>query len=312
MKFITLFILVNIILGAAIASLNVPILGWSSKEKFFSKSQINEYNQHQFKSLLSHIIKDGSFETLTIFVEPKLRSDQLSAIFDSYSSKSNGGNLNTLKTSFESAASNVYIPYTQTSGSFVSSVISQIKDEINGQLIVAKDFNSQFDIEGATIVSLDSVSDISNIMKNKVLDVLIVVLPNEIESQDQIISKFETLSGSNFVSFFTSESASEVDIKMNFQHNVISRQEFVSHLVNADSASKHSSEAPPAPTPAPSSSSSSGSEEGQHKYFNYFTGPIMETYLIIGILLAIFFTGLCCLLDLQVPDRYEAPKQKVL
>jgi len=301
MKFITLFVLINIILGAAIAaSLNVPILGWSSKEKFFSKSQINEYNQHQFKSLLSHIIKDGSFETLTIFVEPKLRSDQLSAIFDSYSTKSNGGILKSLKNTFESAESNVYIPYTHTSGAFVSTVVSQIKNQINGQLFVAKDFASDFNIEGATVVSLDSVSDISNVMSNNVLDVLIVVLPNDFKSQDQVISRFQTLVGSTkFVSFFTSESASEVDIKMNFEHNLITRQDFESKLLEQTVESSTSSD-------------SSSSEPGQKKYFNYFTGPVMETYLIIGILLAIFFTGLCCLLDLQVPDRYEAPKQKVL
>lgn len=42
---------------------------------------------------------------------------------------------------------------------------------------------------------------------------------------------------------------------------------------------------------------------------NYFTGPILETFMIMIALFIMVMVGICNLCNLQVPEQYENPKQ---
>ncbi|KYQ99916.1 hypothetical protein DLAC_11566 [Tieghemostelium lacteum] len=295
-KALSLFLVFNIILGAALASV-VPIMGWSSRDKLFDEKEIKTtYKSEQFKSLLQNILIEKDTEIVTIFVEPRLRSDEISKIFDSYSTNSNGGSFKDLKKFFEDAKSTTFIPLAESYGHFVSSVLSKLSIE-KSNIYIAKDESSLFKVAYANIVSLDSLP--KSILSNKIVDILVVVLPDnqDYSQHNSIIKKVQSFIGDNdYVSFFTSESGSAVDMALSFpvENNIESLQ--------AGSGSAPTPTPTTTPTPTPSNSG----------YFNYFTGPIIETYFVVSILLAILFSGICCLADLQVPDRYESPKQKIL
>ncbi|EAL70696.1 hypothetical protein DDB_G0273537 [Dictyostelium discoideum AX4] len=289
-----IFLLLNIVLGAVLSSY-VPILGWSSKDNVFPSNSVNKYTQEHFKTLIQSIINENSVETLTIFVEPKvLRSDQLSTVFDSYSSNSNGGLFKNLKNSVEESKSHIFVPSSEVG---VLNIVSQLKG-IKGSVFVAKESDTQFEIEGAQNILLSEASKIQPTLSNKVVDIVVVLLA---QNQDSTIKQFQSVvEKSSFVSFFTAASAHEFDVQATFNKQV--EQSFLQDGSSSlNSASQQGS-----------GSSSSGSNEPTKQHFTYVTGPVLSAYLIISILLAILFTGICCISDLQVPDRYEAPKSKVL
>ncbi|KAM9997530.1 hypothetical protein ACTFIZ_011022 [Dictyostelium cf. discoideum] len=288
-----IFLLLNIVLGAVLSSY-VPILGWSSKDNVFPSNSVNKYTQEHFKTLIQSIINENSVETLTIFVEPKLRSDQLSTVFDSYSSNSNGGLFKNLKNSVEESKSHIFVPSSEVG---VLSIVSQLKG-IKGSVFVAKESDTQFEIEGAQNILLSEASKIQPTLSNKVVDIVVVLLA---QHQDSTIKQFQSVvEKSSFVSFFTAASAQEFDVQATFNKQV--EQSFLQDAAPLNSDSQQSSQ----------QSSGSGSNEPTKQHFTYVTGPVLSAYLIISILLAILFTGICCISDLQVPDRYEAPKSKVL
>ncbi|KAN0004625.1 hypothetical protein ACTFIU_001863 [Dictyostelium citrinum] len=289
-----IFLLLNIVLGAVLSSY-VPILGWSSKENVFPSNSVNKYTQEHFKTLIQSIINENSVETLTIFVEPKvLRSDQLSTVFDSYSSNSNGGLFKNLKNSVEESKSHIFVPSSEVG---VLSIVSQLKD-IKGSVFVAKESNTQFEIEGAQNILLSEASKIQPTLSNKVVDVVVVLLA---QHQDSTIKQFQSVvEKSSFVSFFTAASAHEFDVQATFNKQV--EQSFLNGEAKESSSTNQN----------PTGSGSTGSTVPTKQHFTYVTGPVLSAYLIVAILLAILFTGICCISDLQVPDRYEAPKSKVL
>ncbi|EGC31164.1 hypothetical protein DICPUDRAFT_99296 [Dictyostelium purpureum] len=281
MKAAIIFILFNILLGVVLSTY-VPILGWSSQEKLFKKTHIShKYNQDQFKNLIQSIVDENNVETLTIFVEPKLRTDQLSNIIESYSSHNNGGEFKSLMKSFEKSKSSVYIPYSLGG-------VSKILSEIKGSILVY----GQAEIKGAK--QINELSEIRSTLSNGKVDIVVVVLD---KNQDETIRKVESIvEKSSFASFFTAESAQEFNIQENYVKQMSESKVVTKETINNNPDLEASSEVPT-----------------HHKYFNFFTGPVLESYLIVGILLAILFTGLCCITDLQVPDRCEvAPKQKLL
>ncbi|EFA77739.1 hypothetical protein PPL_12351 [Heterostelium album PN500] len=283
----TLFLIATVLFGITIASLNIPIIGWSSNKVFIKNEILESYSADQFKELLVSLIKGSESdvisaskpEIITIFVQQQLRTDELSTIFDSYNEKPQS-DLQSMKDSIEGAASSIFIPYTTTSGSFVSSVLKSISNSIEGSLVVASD--SEFTVEGDRAHHLETNP---------------IHQEYDFQQENECVNAVNNvLKGVESVSFFTGENATPLEFPMQFQDF----QEPVYHFSMFQD------------TPNASNTTDNSTGNGTSDYFNYFPGPIIEAYLVVFILLVIFFMGLCCILDLQVPDRYEAPKQKIL
>ncbi|EGG19884.1 hypothetical protein DFA_06987 [Cavenderia fasciculata] len=323
MKFaLSLIILSAICCSVAFAaSLNIPIIGWSNEKIFLQNEVINTFEASQFESMLNSMIKGQSTplikkhmpELITIFVEDTLRTDELSTILGSYKQNSDGGDLSAIKSNMESAGSSVFIPYATTSGNFVSSILNSLASDFQGQIYVASESASSFKIAGASHIELTNIKKSlpSSIFSNQVADILVVVLPKTesyAQHNEHIKQVSKIVESKDTVTFFTAENITPLSFNLDQENEVVSSfgSRAFDPVVNANSSSGSNSSA------SSSSSSSGGKTGGGDDYFNYFTGPVLETYLVVMILLAILFTGICCIGDLQVPDRYEAPKQKIL
>ncbi|GAM27178.1 hypothetical protein SAMD00019534_103530 [Acytostelium subglobosum LB1] len=294
MKLITLFLVASVLCGLTLASLNIPIIGWSSQNAFIKSEIFDTYSSEQFREMLSNLVSGQSSdivnsikpELITIFVEQQLRTDELSSLFDSYSNQP-ASKVASLKSNIEAARTSIFIPYVSTSGSFLSSVLSTIS--IDGTIYVATESNSDFHVNGASYIRLNQIkATASSSISNNKVDILVVVLPED--NQNQYFEQINSVEG-NSVNFFTAENPTPLGFTMKFEQE---KQAVYDAAVLADS------------------NSTTNGTNSTSDYINYFPGPVLEAYLIVFILLVILFAGICCIADLQVPDKYEAPKQKVL
>jgi len=120
-------------------SLTSPVLMWSNKNAFALKNEqkVDVLSANNVESILSDAFKANP-EVVVVFVEPHLRTEQLSILADAYQSHPTGGAFSHLKSAIENSVSSVVVPYVsvQTEESLASEIVSGVLSHVNNAKVI--------------------------------------------------------------------------------------------------------------------------------------------------------------------------------
>lgn len=311
-----------------LSSYTVPVLMWSDKQ-LFTKSQVTDtvstedidfaltslFNKNTNKaSKISSVFNEDATtpEVVILFVESKLRTDQVPFIASAYGSTP-GGSLSHLKSSMEAAKSTLAMPYAAVSGVTLldQTLLDLIDQTASGNVFMSSVGGSQLFSRIKQLSSVKSV-ELSNIMStlqannaftNGVADLVIVCFDttSDFSQHDSIIADLlKSISAKgNYVAAYTANMPSASNMIWTFEeHN---KEEFA-RIVDLYMDEPLTDGNGTGNTTNPNST--------HHKRINYFPGPFLEALLVVAILLTMLFTGACAIFSLQTPDKWEAPKIK--
>lgn len=282
----------------------VPLVLWSGSNYFSGKNTqyLNvvkeediEYSLQSLLGLTTASQNDAlnlhfkQFETqkpevVALFVEPKLRTAELSVANVHYLKK----------VVMETSASSFVIPYAIVGRSqpflqIFSNVIPQLTQ---ASVIIASPPESTIEIAGATSTTpeklLDVLNENSGIFSNGVTDLIVVFFAEkdtaQLEDDDRYIAQLEQeiklRTNGNYVGVFSANSPSSTNVLRSFAATPEELTRIVRDQLPSDT------------------------------YTSYFPGIIWEAIIVVVTLLIIALVGICCTVQLQTPARFETPKQR--
>jgi hypothetical protein len=306
---------------------SIPLFAWSSNQIF------SQHNEQILQTLTEQDIEDtlkalllkaegktfiteiqGTPEAVIIFIEPKLRTDQVPHFGSAYSTSPSGGAFSFLKNIVESSKSSLVAPYVTASNqySLLDSLLVSVTRNMKGQgsVLLVSDAGASIlpELSGQSGVQTTTLSELkgySNLFTNGVADLIVVCLSEadtvkEFEAHDELIGSLSqlvsTATSGNFVGIYTGNSVTSSDIITTFE-NPNAYLFRPSYLVDRYWTSV---EVDPDNT--------TGNGTGPR---TYLTGPILETFMVVIALITMVFVGMCNLCKLQTPETYEVPKPQI-
>jgi len=248
----------------------------------------------------------GTPEIIALFVLPQLRTDEVTSFSDAYDVVSTGGMFPNLQRIMESSKSSFVAPYF-TIGNHVSLLevpLTHVSDSIKqGSIVISRDASSSSmfsllsKLDGVSTVSMEDLKELlrghSNVFASGVTDLLIVCFDNSsrsLASYDALLGEMTALlsnsTSGNYVALFTANTPSPSSLLWQFPEEQV--------FPGIPPAFLHLA--------LPNNNANITS-------LNYLSGPILESLVVVFILLTMLFVGLCCLLDVQTPDRFENPNK---
>jgi len=193
-----------------------PVFLWSNTQYFTGKNlQVKALTSVQslFDSLSNEFItKTQKPETLVVFVQPHLKTDEFVALAGSRSSSPNGGAFNHLKTLVETSTSSVVIPYVlpNSEGVIGSLLVEEFVEQIDGTVTVVSENGAPM-LSGAKQIKLSDISTISAVQDGKT-DLIVVYMSAtnaaEFSRDDARVEEIcNLLSSKSYVAVYTAENA---------------------------------------------------------------------------------------------------------
>lgn len=292
------------------ATPTIPLFVWSNNKIFSRQGDqfLNTITENDIENALNSLLgsKTESFisevqtnpEAVVLFVEPQLQTDQISHFGAAYANSPNGGAFSGLKGLLENSGSSIVAPYATTGNalSLLDSLLSRLADK-HSILLVREQGSTMFEeIKHLNVRSItmdtfsggDNKADLIVVCFNKAADA------DHLAAHDMTIKaisdKISATTSGNYVGMYTGNTAP-------FSHTLWT-------FPNPNAALF---EQPQAYSPY-------GVEDpsiiGNYTQRTYFTGPIIETFMVVAALLTMVFVGVCNICALQVPETYETPKQQ--
>lgn len=294
-------------------SATIPLFVWSDKSLFPKQNEqvldtltvqdIDDTLQALlFKTNSKNFIKaTGNPDSIVLFVESQLQTDQIPHFGGAYAASSNGGAFSILKSIVESSKASLVAPYV-TAGSqysLLDSVLARIVRNLGeGSVLMIREEGSSLlsSVSRYHSVQSMSISDVkADTFANGVPALVIVCLDKAVntaqfsshgatvEAVNQAVS---TATSGNFIAMYTGNSA-ETSTQWTFGSQQ-ARSMSTYYSVVGDGYGN---------------STGNGTEPR-----TYLTGPILEAFMVLIALFTMLFVGLCNLCKLQVPEQFETPK----
>jgi len=267
----------------------VPLIMWGNNIQ--SIQNLETTNEQRLQEIVTETINElcQQNEVVIIFIEPKLRTEQL---WESHAFLNLNNKVKSGATVF---------PYIAAGRYGVAKAVSQSVAPISSRVILAKNFarGAFSELSGVERVSLNSLAgflETSDIFTNGVTDVVIVYFDDlEIVDLDNvaiatyvandafvgaIVDTIEKKSNGKYAAMFTADKPYVSAVSR--VPKEIFELEWVLRSMNAPS-------------------NTSGN------YSSYFPTMILEVYICVIVLMAILIVGVCCTCSLQTPGRFENP-----
>lgn len=285
----------------------VPLLLWSSgsidSQHTLSQTVSGQQFQNLLTSLLSNkplatesplspLITNSAPEVLVVFVTPEIHTDEFIRYSGAYSSKTTGGVFSALKAAVENAPGAIIAPYVESRN--IRNALNSMSTVDAASVVVCDEAHiPQFDSyrtatklsKSQLIARLANADDFMH--TNGVTDLVLVSLDATEGQPDHVGEINEALAGKKYVAAFTSaaeEHPLEQEVK---QHK---RQDTFPGYVMPPQQNPNAPAIPGSRTPS----------------------SILQAGYIVLILAIIFFSGLCCLKDIQTPQRFDTGKNIVV
>jgi len=276
-----------LLVGVAFSSASTttsPVFLWSNTQYFTGKNlQVKTLTPAEnFFQTLSR--RDSlKPETIVIFVQPHLKTDEFVALAGSRSSSPNGGAFNHLKTLIETSTSSVVVPYVlpNSEGAIGSELVEEIKSFKDGIVTIVSE---NADVEGYAGVEQIKLSDISTIspLDNGKTNLIVVYMTAtsaaDFSRDDARVQEIcNRLSSKSYVAVFTAKNTVTQVQKRSFD------------LQDARPLTKRLE---------------------QYSYYssaNVWNSSIVTALVVAVPLLLILFVGLSCGFDIQSEINFEKP-----
>jgi len=317
-------ILASLLVGVVLADITLdsqtsPLFLWSNT-KYFSGKNIqvpdiistqdiqDAFLQRKGDSPIINLFQPSfnTLEAIVIFIEPQLRTEQVSILADAYSTKSNGGVLSHLKKLIENSASSVVAPYVnvgnlQSIGS--SLVLNLMKNLQSGaSVVLARAQGSEMLSELADNVEVSHISlkDLMlkastnwEVMSNGITDLIVVCFDAEEEVLNEKVRE--------------SYSAHDSFLQILDAFNKAGAK-YVA-LYTADKPSSNLLLDMPVSDPAMSAFEEMHQQSRSNTINDFFPMDIMQALIFSIPLLIIAFLGICCTFNLQSALKFDAEKK---
>lgn len=312
------------------SSLTAPLFMWSDKQ-ILTTTQVadtvsSDYLSDALASLfgvdseINYLNKNAAPEVVIMFIEPEMRTDEVSQLASAFASTP-GGSLSNIKKAIESSASSVVMPYTTVDESSWFNAFHDIMNQCNTNkasfFMTESRANLYFRLRGYNSVKTVAVDGLlaelrsSNSFSNGVTDFVVVTFDSTAFAEHDVligklVSSISAATKGNYVAVYTANMPSVSDLKWSFSElSVLEFQNTVSVISLTDD--NNGTNGSNSSTPAPFNPNKNGT---RHHKINYFPGPFIEVLLICAVLLTMLFTGACAIFSLQTPDKWEIPKVK--
>jgi hypothetical protein len=295
------------------ASATIPLFVWSDSEIF------NKHNEQVLNTLTTEDIENslfsllgleargfignaqiGTTNTVVLFVEPQLQTDQIPHFGSAYATTTDGGSLSALKGIVETSKSSFVAPYV-TSGihfSLLDNILDRIASEI--PVVLVRDegshlFQSLSRRDSVQVVSVSNFKEAS--ISNDKASLIVVCLNRAHDAQvlashgDIIISisrQISSITSGNFVGMYTGNAAPS-ELLWTFPDPnaaLFAQPRFGLWEAPLYAANNTNHTAPR----------------------TYMTGTMLEVFMVVIALLTMVFVGICNICALQVPETFETPK----
>jgi len=317
-------ILASLLVGVVLADITLdsqtsPLFLWSNT-KYFSGKNIqvpdiistqdiqDAFLQRKGDSPIINLFQPSfnTLEAIVIFIEPQLRTEQVSILADAYSTKSNGGVLSHLKKLIENSASSVVAPYVnvgnlQSIGS--SLVLNLMKNLQSGaSVVLARAQGSEMLSELADNVEVSHISlkDLMlkastnwEVMSNGITDLIVVCFDAEEEVLNEKVRE--------------SYSAHDSFLQILDAFNKAGAK-YVA-LYTADKPSSNLLLDMPVSDPAMSAFEEMHQQSRSNTINDFFPMDIMQALIFSIPLLIIAFLGICCSFNLPYALKLDAEKK---
>jgi len=326
----------------------LPAFFWSSSGYFPSKNQqyLETLNEKDIESILTTLLglpSNSNSKTLSIirgvrdetnvpevflfFIQPKLRTEEMSQL--SYVDNNEEIPFSNLNTRMTGLSTGLVMPYvylsdgSTISGSIINAATLLLKFSPSSQIFQINSSPLFRSLPSSTLMTLNTFLNRkeTDIFHNGVTDLVIVNFGDKTSAQKklqyasddmvvgQLHDKVNEETDGNFIACFSANMPSASPF-----HKVFYETEIERMWKTYDKRSNIEKSLP---------NSESTHEEMIKTYYlamnssdaiypTYFPPVMVEVILVILVLMIILCAGLCCLTDLQTPQRFEVSKQKKL
>jgi len=313
----------------SVQSDTLPVLFWSGENYFPEKLQFLETVNNidveyvldlscgiptRIASTLDVYVKNLNNihpEVVTIFLEPKLRTDQLSQLSSAYHNSGGKDNLFTnLKTSFESSTSSLVLPYTLVPPEGSSQTLIQVATDIrrfsslSSVFLVRNQGSRALDILAKEIGSITNtpseflsyLQHNEEIFNNNVTDLIIICFDESSSSEETNYRQSDVYLGNvqeiiskntqgKYLTVFTADKPGPSIIQRShssYDYELFEQSKKALEGVSADETT----------------------------YKNYWPAIFIQMLLTTILLIVIACVGICCNFMIQTPQKYEIPKKR--
>jgi len=276
-----------LLVGVAFSSASTatsPVFLWSNTQYFTGKnSQVKTLTPAE--NLFHTLSRRDSLkpETVVVFVQPHLKTDEFVALAGSRSSNPNGGAFNHLKTLVETSTSSVVIPYVlpNSEGAIGSQLVEEINLFKDGTVTIVSENGEVEGFAGAKQIKLSDISTISpsdDGRTNLIVVYMTATNSAEFTRDDARVEEIcNLLSGKSYVAVFTAKNTVVQAQKRSFD------AEDVRPLTKRLDQSIYTSSD------------------------NIWNGSIVTALVVMVPFLIILLVGLSCGFDIQSEINFEKP-----
>eukprot|EP01117_Protostelium_nocturnum_P007470 TRINITY_DN266_c0_g1_i1.p1 TRINITY_DN266_c0_g1~~TRINITY_DN266_c0_g1_i1.p1 ORF type:complete len:313 (+),score=99.28 TRINITY_DN266_c0_g1_i1:88-1026(+) len=236
---LSVLLLVGSVISSSIQT--TPVFMWTNTNQFVGKNSQyapltgveSIYDSFSSKGPLSSFVsKDKkSLETIVLFVEPTLNSQQVSNLAEAHSSNPDGGVFANLKNYIENSQSSFVAPYVTSEndivGSKLATKLAEMKS-INGQVILVS--SQEGSIDTSKVVTKMTQSEFlssKSVLVNGKTDLVVVQLNGDLKNDDELVKLvIEKVGQSSFLAIYCAEKISSESIERRYPESHDSLRDF--------------------------------------------------------------------------------------
>lgn len=273
----------------------VPLIMWGNNIQ--SIQNLETTGENKLQEIVTETINEicQQNEIVVIFIEPKLRTEQLweTHAFKTLSEKVNSG-------------ATVY-PYVAAELGISNAVVKSVKP-ISSRVTLAKNSLARGELAELNRISIDSLPsflETSDVLSNGVTDVVIVYFDEAEGSDEELLAAYaahDDLAGS-IIDIVNAKTSGK------FAAMFTANKPYLTEVTRIPKVRRMVRDLDDNSTGSGSDSRTDPYGPYNPIYTTYFPPFILEVYITGGVMLIILFIGVCCTCNLQTPGRFENPQK---